>query len=299
MSMELTKKEFDVLAAMALADEPLSQRQLGELTGYSTSTVNRLLKSLTEYGYVTGGTVTAKGMIALEPYRTKRALIIAAGFGSRLVPITLNTPKPLVRVNGKRIIDGLIDACLQAQIEEIYIVRGYLAEQFDVLLNKYPMIKFLENPIYNESNNISSAMVVRNLMQNAYVCEADLLLRNPSLIRKYNYRSNVLGIWKERTDDWCLTEKKGFVDEEKIGGLNCYQMVGIYYWSAEDGKRLCEDIKTAFEMPGGRELYWETVPNQVFRGKYKIEIRPCFDDDVTEIDTFRELKEIDRIYDVK
>ena len=299
MSMELTKKEFDVLAAMALADEPLSQRQLGELTGYSTSTVNRLLKSLTEYGYVGGGTVTAKGMIALEPYRTKRALIIAAGFGSRLVPITLNTPKPLVRVNGKRIIDGLIDACLQAQIEEIYIVRGYLAEQFDVLLNKYPMIKFLENPIYNESNNISSAMVVRNLMQNAYVCEADLLLRNPSLIRKYNYRSNVLGIWKERTDDWCLTEKKGFVDEEKIGGLNCYQMVGIYYWSAEDGKRLCEDIKTAFEMPGGRELYWETVPNQVFRGKYKIEIRPCFDDDVTEIDTFRELKEIDRIYDVK
>ena len=242
MSMELTKKEFDVLAAMALADEPLSQRQLGELTGYSTSTVNRLLKSLTEYGYVGGGTVTAKGMIALEPYRTKRALIIAAGFGSRLVPITLNTPKPLVRVNGKRIIDGLIDACLQAQIEEIYIVRGYLAEQFDVLLNKYPMIKFLENPIYNESNNISSAMVVRNLMQNAYVCEADLLLRNPSLIRKYNYRSNVLGIWKERTDDWCLTEKKGFVDEEKIGGLNCYQMVGIYYWSAEDGKRLCVTV---------------------------------------------------------
>ena len=89
-------------------------------------------------------------MSALEPYRAKRAIFIAAGFGSRMVPITFNTPKPLVRVHGQRIIDGLIDACLEAGINEIYIVRGYLAEQFDQLLYKYPMIRFLENPVYNE-----------------------------------------------------------------------------------------------------------------------------------------------------
>lgn len=50
------------------------------------------------------------------------------------------------------IIDRLIDACLEAGIDEIYIVRGYLAEQFDQLLYKYPMVKFLENPLYNEAD---------------------------------------------------------------------------------------------------------------------------------------------------
>ena len=78
-----------------------------------------------------------------------------------MVPITLNTPKPLVRVNGTRIIDSLLDAVVEAGIPEIVIVRGYLGEQFDQLLYKYPNIRFVENPIYNEANNISSAVCVR------------------------------------------------------------------------------------------------------------------------------------------
>lgn len=102
------------------------------------------MQELTELQYVSEGEITGAGISALEPYRAKRAIFIAAGFGSRLVPITFNTPKPLVRVHGQRIIDGLIDACLDAGINEIYIVRGYLAEQFDQLLYKYPMIRFLE-----------------------------------------------------------------------------------------------------------------------------------------------------------
>ena len=104
-----------------------------------------------------------------------------------MVPITLNTPKPLVRVNGTRIIDSLLDAVVEAGIPEIVIVRGYLGEQFDQLLYKYPNIRFVENPIYNEANNISSAVCVRYLLQNAYVLEADLLLRNKKLISKYEY----------------------------------------------------------------------------------------------------------------
>ena len=117
-----------------------------------------------------------KGLQELEPYRVKRAIFIAAGFGSRLVPITLNTPKPLVRVKGVRIIDTLLDAVIAAGIEEIIIVRGYLAEQFDQLKYKYPMVKFVENPLYNEANNISSVMCIRYLLSNAYILEADLLL---------------------------------------------------------------------------------------------------------------------------
>ncbi|MCQ2441435.1 MAG: NTP transferase domain-containing protein [Clostridia bacterium] len=297
--MELTKKQFDILSTLAMSKQSLTQRQLFELTGNSLGTINKTIKTLSELGYVEDGEITNLGINALEPYRVKKAIFIAAGFGTRLVPVTLNTPKPLVRVNGKRIIDTLIDACLDAGINDIYVVRGYLAEQFDQLLYKYPMIKFIENPSYNEANNISSAMTARYLMQNAYVLEADLLVLNPKIIRKYNYQSNVLGIWKDRTDDWCLTcDKDGFVDEERVGGINCHQMVGIYYFNSADGAKLSEHIKEAFLSPGGKERYWETVPNQVYKGEYKIEIIPCKDEDIVEIDTFRELKKIDKTYDV-
>ncbi len=297
--MELTRKQFDILSTLALEKDTLTQRALESKTGYSLGTINKIVKELTDSGLVCDGLVSAKGVAALEPYRAKRAIFIAAGFGTRLVPVTLNTPKPLVRVNGRRIIDSLLDACLEAGISEIYIVRGYLAEQFDQLLYKYPMIKFLENPAFNEANNISSAMVARYLMQDAYILEADLLVSNPKIIRKYNYSSNVLGIWKERTDDWCLIpDRDGCVSEEKVGGLNCYQMVGIYYFNAAEGARLSEHIKAAYEAPGGKERYWETVPNQAYRGQYKVEIIPCYDEDIVEIDTFRELKAIDKTYDV-
>lgn len=297
--MLLTKKQFDILEILATNKSNLSQRQLEEITGFSLGTVNKISKELSELGYIDDGAITAKGLDALEPYRAKRAVFVAAGFGTRLVPVTLNTPKPLVRVNGKRIIDSLIDAVLAAGIEEIYIVRGYLAEQFDQLLYKYPMIKFLENPAYNEANNISSAMVARYMLQNAYVLEADLLVSNPDIIKKYHYCSDVLGIWKERTDDWCLTvDKNGYVNEEKVGGLDCYQMVGIYYWNEEDGKKLSVHLKEAYDEPGGKERYWETVPNQAYKGQYNVMVRPCKDEDIVEIDTFRELKAIDKTYDV-
>jgi len=83
-------------------------------------------------GFVLSGAITDDGLKVLEPYKTRRAIKIAAGFGSRMVPISLNTPKPLVRVNGVRIIDRLIDACLDAGITEIFIVRGYLGELFEI-----------------------------------------------------------------------------------------------------------------------------------------------------------------------
>lgn len=69
----------------------------------------------------------------------------------------------MVLVNGKRIIETLLDAVVKAEIEEIYIVTGYLSEQFEILKKKYPQIKFVENNMYNEANNISSAYLVRNL----------------------------------------------------------------------------------------------------------------------------------------
>ena len=297
--MELSRKQFEILEVMAETKEALTQRDLEKITRHSLGTINKLVKELSEMKLIADGKITNEGINALEPYRAKRAIFIAAGFGSRLVPLTFNTPKPLVRVHGKRIIDGLIDACLDAGINEIYIVRGYLAEQFDQLLYKYPMIKFLENPVYNEANNISSSMVARYLLSNAYVFEADLLISNPAIIKKYHYTSDFLAIKKDRTDDWCFVVKDGVIVEEKVGGLDCWQMVGISYWNEADGHKLSNDIKETYDQPGGKERYWEQVPLVFCKNHYAVEVRECHDEDIVEIDTYRELKAIDPTYDVK
>lgn len=296
--MFISRKQFDILEILAYSYKPLSQREIKDQSVHSLGTINKIVQELNELGLMKDGKITKEGLASLEPYRAKRAVFIAAGFGSRLAPITLNTPKPLVRVKGVRIIDTLLDACIKADITEIYIVRGYLAEQFDQLLYKYPMIKFLENPIYNEVNNISSGMIARHLLSNAYVFEADLFLSNPDIIKKYHYASDFLAIPKERTDDWCFTVKDGFIKDEKVGGINCYQMVGISYWNMEDGKKLADDIAEVYASPGGKERYWEQVPLVYKKDNYSVEVRECRDEDVVEIDTFNELKAIDKTYDV-
>lgn len=294
--MSITRKQFAILTLLERENRKISQREIAERTGMSLGSVSRTLEMLRNEGLTDGVKVTEKGLEILEPYRVKRAVFIAAGFGSRLVPITLNTPKPLVRVNGTRMIDTLLDAVVAAGIEEIYLVRGYLKEQFDQLLYKYPMIKFIDNPIYNEANNISSTLYARNLLKNAYVFEADLVLYNPALITKYQYTSNYLGVPVEKTDDWCFEVKNRVITKLCIGGSNCYHMFGISYWNEEDGKKLEEDIKKVFEMPGGKERYWDQVALEFCLKNYQVEVRPCTFEDIIEIDTYNDLKNIDHTY---
>ena len=293
----MQKKEFDILVLLEQSEKPLSQRDITTQLGFSVGTVNKFVKKLSAEGLIANGKITSAGLLALEPYKVKRAIFLAAGFGSRMVPLTFNTPKPLVRVHGTRMIDTLLDAVVAAGIPEIVIVRGYLGEQFDQLLYKYPNIKFMENPMYNEANNISSAVVARYLFQNAYVLEADLVLSNPSLIRKYEYSSNFIGIPVEVTDDWCFyVDKNGYIVEQCVGGRNCHQMVGISYWDAEAGAKLTNDIEAVFRSPGGKERYWEQVALLYKKEHYKVSVRECTLEDIVEIDSYNELKKIDKLY---
>ena len=295
-STPITRKQFDVLTFLEKAGTKKSQREVAEATGMSTGTVNKIITELTDAALIENGVLTDKGLASLEPYRVKKAIFIAAGFGSRLVPITLNTPKPLVRVNGIRMIDTLLDAVVAAGISEIYIVRGYLGEQFDQLLYKYPNIKFIENPLFNEANNISSALLTRHLLQNAYVLEADLVLSNPDIITKYQYTSNYLGVPTDYTDDWCFETKNKVITKVKIGGNDCHHMFGISYWNEEAGAKLYDDIKKVYEMPGGKERYWDQVSLEYCKDNYTVEVRECTFDDIVEIDSFADLKKIDPIY---
>lgn len=301
--MKLTKNEFQVLEFLESSDGKVSQRKISSSLKISLGTVNKLVSSMALKNYLIynnndGIKITEEGLNQLEPYRVKRAILLAAGFGSRMRPVTLNTPKPLVRVHGKRIIDSILDALTMAGIDEVYVVCGYLAEQFSVLKDKYPNITILNNTLYNETNNISSAYLVRDKFKSAYVMEADLLIHNPKIIKKYNYSSNYTARYVEETNDWCFKMKNGYINSLQIGGKDCYHTYCIAYFDNEDGIKMEKDLESAFSLPGAREKVWDYVALDYFKEHYKISVREVDKSDIDEIDTFNELKMIDKTYDV-
>lgn len=299
---KLSINQFNILRYLErYQDLKITQRELSNKLNLSLGTINSTIKELDELNYVKYDAtllLTLKGLKALEPYRVKRAVFLAAGFGSRMIPLTFNTPKPLIRVHGKPMIEYLLDAVNKAEIKDIYIVVGYLGDYFEVLSKKYNNLHFINNAMYNDANNISSALVAKDFLQNAYVLESDLVLYNPDIIQKYEYRSCFLGKKVKRTDDWCFTVKKDIIIEEKVGGIDCYHMYGISYYNEKDGKLLAKDIDDVFNMPGGKEKYWEQVPLVYRKDNYKIYIKPCNEGDIIEIDSFKELKEIDKTYSI-
>ena len=293
----MNKKQFDILVALEKDRKNLSVEQLADITNIESEEVTTIVKELTDSALVENGVITEKGVEELEPYKTKRAIFIAAGFGSRLRPVTYKAPKPLVKVNGVRIIDNLIDGVIQAGIEEIYVVCGYLGEQFSQLKEKYPNINIVTNNMYTEANNISSVYLTREHLKNAYISEADLLVHNKKIFDKYIYQSCYLGIPTDETDDWYFkTNENGVICELGIGSTDCYRMLGISYWDAIDGEKLPQHIEATFNMPGGKDEDWCYVPLVSFKDEYKVHVRTCKAEDIEEIDTYDELCAVDPSY---
>jgi len=297
----MRKELFDILVALEKDRAQLTKEMLAEQTGLDGEKICNELEELVKAGYVCDGRITELGVEALEPYKTRRAIFIAAGFGSRLRPVTLKTAKPLVKVNGTRIIDTLIDGVMAAGIEEIYVVCGYLGHQFQQLKEKYPNIHLVTNEMYTQANNISSVWLTREHLQNAYVLEADLLLHNKAIFDKYLYHSSYLGIPTEGTDDWFFrTNEDGRIyevgHEEGVINTDCYQMLGISYWSREDGARLPAHVDETFRIPACRNEDWCYVPMFKYKDIYHVYVRPCAKDDIQEIDTYDELCTIDASY---
>lgn len=302
--MSIDRYEFEILSLVEEeGKKEYSFRYLADVLNISGSAVLRAKDSLLAQSLLEKDDknkdliwITDKGLEALEPYRVKRAVIFAAGFGSRMVPVTLTTPKPLVKVHGVRIIDRLIDAMVAKDITDITIVRGYLKECFDELLTKYPFLNLVDNDLYEKENNISSALAAGDKVDNCYICAGDLLVTNPAIIKKYHYRSNYLASYALETDDWCFDYNNGFATNYRKGGTYCFNQYEIAYWNEEDSRRLRNDWIRARKTEGGHDLFWEFIPLVLYKDDYQVEIRQCDKSDIMEIDNFYELVEIDPTY---
>lgn len=231
-------------------------------------------------------------------YRIKRAIVMAAGIGQRMRPITLTTPKPLVKVKGVRMIDTVIRGLHNQGIFEIYVVVGYLKEQFYSLEQEYPGVQVLINPYYDTCNNISSLYVARNYIGDAMILDGDQVIYCDSVLSPTFERSGYNCVWcEDNTNEWLLTVKDGVVQScSRNGGSGGWQLFSISRWTAEDGRRLKHHLEIEFEERKNRQIYWDDVAMFCYPREYRLGIYPMQYGNVVEIDNLDELARIDSSY---
>ncbi len=232
-------------------------------------------------------------------HKVERAIILAAGMGKRMNPITLQTPKPLVKVNGVRMIDTAIRGLHYNGITEIYIVVGYLKEQFQELLKEYSGITLIENPFYATCNNISSLYVARDFLENAIILDGDQIIRIEGVLKPEFRRSGYNSVWiSGKTKEWLQTVKDGRVIScSRDGGKNGWQLYSISRWSAEDGRKLKKHLEIEFEQKHQTQIYWDDVVMFCHFTEYQLGIFEMQSDDVIEIDSLEELACMDKSYE--
>lgn len=282
-----------------MKNRTLSQREIADKCRISLGKTNKLLSSLIEDGYIVKESkeyiLKEKAKESVEPFKVDNAIIMAAGFGSRFVPLTYETPKGLLEVHGERMLERQIEQLHEVGITDITIVVGYLKEKFEYLIDKYG-IKLIYNPEYDTKNNISSIYHVRHLLRNSYIlCSDNYMTKN--LFDTYEFESWYSAVKAEgETDEWCLyTDKKDRINRIEVGGANEWHMYGPVYFSKEFSEKFVPLLEKIYEEPRSENFYWEDVYKENLK-ELDMYINRQQKTTVYEFENLEELREYDHSY---
>ena len=217
------------------------------------------------------------------------AIILAAGMGTRLRPLTDNTPKALVKVNGEPMIERQINYLKQIGINEIIVVTGYLHDEFNYLANKYD-VKLIYNDKYDVYNNGYSMYIVRKYLQNTYVLEGDVYLTHNFLKDHLETSTYFSGIKEEFNSEWILKfNRNDELVEISIDKGTDYIMSGVSYWIREDSKKIKEKLEELTERGGLKNLFWDDIVRNNLK-EFDIKINKINSTDWFEIDSMNDFE---------
>lgn len=258
---------FGLLCRNIYENKKITQRDLAAAMNLSLGTCNRLIKEAQEAELICFDpecgeyTLLYKGNELLQRYRVDSAVILAAGFGSRFVPLTFETPKGLLEVFGERMIERQIAQLHEAGVTDITIVVGYLKEKFEYLIDKWG-VKLLYNPEYHNKNTLATVYRARDCFKgkNTYLLSSD------NWIRSNMYHTYECGAWyssvymEGNTSEWCLdSNKKGLITKVQVGGADSWVMYGPVFFSREFSQEFFPILEQYYHTPGTEQMYWEQV----------------------------------------
>ncbi len=284
----MNKQESDILNALIL--EPfINQRILAETSNHSLGVVNRSIKELMKSGYIDQEIKpTLKAREEIRERMPRRAIILAAGFGMRMVPISTEVSKGLLEVNGEKLIERTIRQLHEVEIKEIYVVVGFMKEKYEYLIDEYG-VELVVNVEYATKNNLHSMKLVCSHLSNSYIIPCDIWCDYNPYHHYEMYSWYMVSDLVDNDSSVRVNRKMELVSTPSSIGGNA--MVGICYLVKDEAEVVCKRIAELCRDRRYDGAFWEEALYQ--SGKMIVAARVVHSADVVEINTYEQLRDID------